>query len=76
MPQVTLYFDDETERLMRERAKATGLSYSKWVALLIQSKARSEWPPSIAALAGRFSDFPLAEAARASLGEDATRELF
>ena len=44
MPQVTLYLDEETERLMREHAKAAGLPYSRWVALLIRGKARPQWP--------------------------------
>lgn len=73
MSQVTLYLDDETQSLMRERAKAAGMSNSKWVASLIRKQALREWPTSVKALAGRFEDFPLAEAARASTGEDIER---
>ena len=76
MPQVTLYFDAQTETLMRERARAAGLSYSKWVALLIHSKARGEWPAAVRELAGRFPDFPLAEEGRTAVGTDAERLAF
>lgn len=73
MPQVTLYFDAETERLMRERAKAAGVSYSKWVSMLIQSKARGEWPAAVRALAGRFQDFPSTDEIRTPSVADAER---
>ena len=73
MPQVTLYLDEETERLMREHAKAAGLPYSKWVALLIRGKARPQWPQAAREAAGRFPDFPLAESARGGLGADGER---
>ncbi|MFP5404973.1 MAG: CopG family transcriptional regulator [Gammaproteobacteria bacterium] len=73
MSQVTLYLDDETQRLMRECARAAGMSNSRWVASLIRKQALREWPASVRSLAGRFEDFPLAEAARASTGEDVER---
>lgn len=73
MPQVTLYLDEETERLMREHAKAAGLPYSKWVALLIRDKARSQWPTAVREAAGRFPDFPLVGPVRAGLGTDGER---
>ena len=73
MPQVTLYLDAESERLMRERAKAAGVSYSKWVAMLIQTKARGEWPAAVRSLAGRFKDFPVSEEIRANAGRDVDR---
>ena len=74
MAQVTLYLDDETQRLMRERARAAGLSNSKWVALLIRAQEpQEEWPADVKALAGKFSDFPLADAARSATGSDIER---
>lgn len=63
MSQLTLYLDDETEALVRERAKAAGLSNSRWVAALIRRNAVADWPVDLALLAGRFPDFPLREAA-------------
>ena len=61
MSQLTLYLDDETEALMRERAKAAGLSNSRWVAELIRRNAVVDWPVPLAELAGSFPDFPLRE---------------
>ncbi len=59
MSQITLYLDDETERLLREAAQASGLSNSKWVAELIKKYAHQEWPQELLGLAGAFDDFPL-----------------
>ena len=73
MPQVTLYLDNDTERLMREHAKAAGLPYSRWVATLIREKARTQWPEAVRQAAGQFPDFPLAEQALAALGADSER---
>ncbi len=59
MSQVTLYFDDETEQLLRQSAQQAGLSNSKWVAQLIQQHTQQHWPSELLALAGAFADFPL-----------------
>ncbi len=75
MPQITLYLDAETERLMRARARAAGLPYSRWIAQLIRLQAASEWPEDVVALAGRFPDFPTSESARSLLGADVDRRL-
>ena len=61
MSQITLYLDDELQALLAERAKAQGLSKSRWVAKLIREHTATEWPPECLALAGRFGDFPLRE---------------
>lgn len=72
MSQLTLYLDDETEALMRERAKAAGLSNSRWVAELIRRNAVADWPVPLSELAGSFPDFPLREDAPA-LPDDVPR---
>jgi hypothetical protein len=59
MPQVTLYIDEETDAKARAAAEAAGVSYSRWVADLIRSRTRDEWPDSIRRLAGSVPDFPL-----------------
>ena len=59
MPQVTLYIDEETDAKARAAAQAAGLSYSRWVADLIRSRTRDEWPDSVRRLAGSVPDFPL-----------------
>jgi hypothetical protein len=64
MPQVTLYLDEDTVRLLRERASAAGMPYSRWVAQLIRNQADADWPADLAALFGAHPDMPLAEALR------------
>ena len=59
MPQVTLYIDEETDAKARTAAEATGVSYSRWVADLIRSRTRDQWPESIQRMAGGIPDFPL-----------------
>lgn len=74
MAQVTLYLDAEVEARMKEAAKAAGVSQSRWLADLIRDWTANEWPPSVAALAGAWSDMPTAEELRQGLVEDAPRE--
>lgn len=59
MPQVTLYIDEETDAKARAAAESAGVSYSRWVADLIRSRTRDQWPDSIRRLAGSVPDFPL-----------------
>lgn len=59
MSQVTLYMDKETQALLEEAAKASGLSKSRWVAELIRTQARSRWPQEFLDAAGSIPDFPL-----------------
>ena len=64
MPQITLYLDDATERLMRERAQAAGMPYSRWVAKLIQESHAESWPADLVSSFGAYPDIPLAEPLR------------
>lgn len=73
MGQVTLYLDPETEERMKVAAKAAGLSQSRWVAEVIREKTATEWPASIASLAGAWEDFPSLEELREGLPEDLPR---
>lgn len=61
MSQITLYLDEETEQLVLERAKASGVSKSRWVADAIRRHAHEVWPPEFQQLAGAFPDFPSRE---------------
>ena len=63
MSQITLYLDDATQALVEQAALADGVSKSRWVAEIIRKHAAHEWPQDCLALAGRFADFPLSEAA-------------
>ena len=74
MAQVTLYLDAEIEARMKDAAKAAGVSQSRWLADLIRERTANEWPPSVAVLAGAWSDMPTAEELRQGLVEDAPRE--
>jgi hypothetical protein len=75
MGQVTIYLEDEIEEKMSVAAKSEHVSKSKWVAGLIKAKVASEWPESIARLAGAWKDPPLVEGDRASFGQDVEREV-
>lgn len=74
MGQVTLYLDPETEERMKSAAKAAGVSQSRWVSELIRERTATEWPASIAALAGAWADFPSLEEIREGITEDLPRE--
>ena len=74
MPQVTIYLDDETEALVNAALKGARVSKSKWIAEAIRARVRSEWPRSVAAMAGAWPDFPTAEEIRKSKGRDRKRE--
>jgi hypothetical protein len=73
MGQVTIYLDDETERLAREAAHAKGIPLSKWVAEKVQHGARSEWPAAVRDLAGKWTDLESAEEIRERAGPDIPR---
>lgn len=44
MPQLSLYIDSETLEMLREDAKKSNASMSKYVTRLIKSKSQSAWP--------------------------------
>lgn len=56
MGQISLYLDDETEQLLRSRAKAEGLSQSQWVARELKAAAARTLPADVLALAGSWRD--------------------
>ncbi len=74
MGQVTIYLDVETEKKMRKIIKKRGISRSKWIVGLIQEKAATSWPETVASLAGAWRDLPTAEEVRKKIGRDASRE--
>jgi hypothetical protein len=76
MGQITIYLDDDTEKLVKRHVKASGESASKWIAAAIQKRARSEWPADVLALLGSWkdSDFPDATKLRRGYGTDFPRE--
>lgn len=72
MPQITLYVDEETRKMIERAAESSGLSQSRWVVEVIHRQVSGVWPLSFLELAGRFPDFPLREEANA-LPEDSHR---
>ncbi|MBE0502200.1 MAG: CopG family transcriptional regulator [Desulfuromonadales bacterium] len=75
MGQVTIYLDNETEHKLKEAAKSSQLSVSKWIAGVIEEKIQTEWPQDIVTLAGSWkNDFPTIEEIRSDIGHDSHRE--
>lgn len=73
MSQVTLYLDEETQTLMKQAAKASGTSKSRWVAELIRAQASRQWPQAFLEAAGSMPDFPLRGADAAPEAADVPR---
>lgn len=76
MAQVTLYLDEDTERLLKQSAQRAGLSQSRWVAEVIRRSAAPEWPASLREALGGWRDFPAAETLRDGIAADAERVSF
>ena len=76
MAQLTVYLDEDTERTLRDSAKASGESASKWVADAIRQRAAVDWPDDISRIFGSWTDadIPDIEQLRRGLGEDIPRE--
>jgi hypothetical protein len=58
MAHVTIYLDDAAERRVRAAARKSRVSVSRWVAELIESRTRTDWPTEARQLAGAWPDFP------------------
>ena len=75
MGQMTIYLDDETERLVKRSADAAGMSRSRWVVKLLWEKTAAEWPESFRRSIGSWEEgFPEVAEIRAGLGEDLPRQ--
>lgn len=61
MAQITLYLDPQTHQLLDQASRASGMSKSRWLSMLIQKYANQQWPLECLELAGAFKDFPLQE---------------
>ena len=76
MGQVTIYLDNSIETKMKEAAKSSHVSVSKWVAGIIEEKIATEWPQDIVKLAGSWKDdFPTIEELRRNISQDSPREI-
>ncbi len=75
MAQVTIYLDSTVESKLREAAKSSQLSVSKWVAKVIEEKVTTQWSPEVVGLAGSWQDdFPTLETIRTGMQGDSKRE--
>ena len=74
MSQVTIYLDRESEKRMKQAAKAAGMPMSRWLAQLVREKTRNEWPVAVREAAGAWADFPDADELRGAQGRDTDRE--
>jgi hypothetical protein len=73
MGQVTIYLDDAAERRVKAAARKSRISVSRWVAELVESRTRTDWPLEARELAGAWPDFPDPRELRALTGKDQPR---
>jgi hypothetical protein len=73
MGQVTIYLDDAAEQRVKAAAKKSKVSVSRWIAQVVESRTRTEWPPEAQELAGAWPDFPGLHELRRVIGKDQTR---
>ena len=74
--QVTIFLEDPIERKITEAANAVHLSKSEWIAQVIRERVATEWPQSIADMAGSWNDSPDIESLQQTEVNDAEREAF
>ena len=75
MAQITIYIDNNLEEKIKEIAKNTGQSISKYIASAIEQKLNNSWNEDIKNLSGSWSDFPTIEEIRTTVN-DTKREEF
>ena len=75
MAQITIYIDNNLEEKIKEIAKNTGQSISKYISNAIEQKLNNSWNEDIKDLSGSWNDFPTIEEIRTNI-EDTKREEF
>lgn len=56
MPQLSLYFDDGTLKMVEKAAKLSNTSISKWVRSKVIQSLENEWPDGYFDLFGSIGD--------------------
>jgi hypothetical protein len=56
MPQLALYLDDETSRLLDEASEQEGISRSAWVRKAVQARLKNRLPDSFFQVLGTWED--------------------
>jgi hypothetical protein len=74
MAHVTVYLNDEVEKMARRAAKSAKTSMSKWIANQVVKSVQTSWSPEFLAAAGSLPDFPDIGELRAGYGRDVPRE--
>lgn len=75
MPQLTIYFDDETATLARTAAEKQGISLSRFVAEAVRERLATQWPADVLAMMGEWADEPDDLFRRDDLAADTPREV-
>ena len=75
MAQITIYIDNNLEEKIKEIAKNTRQSISKYISNAIEQKLNNSWDEDIKNLSGSWSDFPSLEEIRTNT-TDTKREEF
>lgn len=74
MPELTFFLDDETDRRVRDAARAAGLSCGQWLTYLVRVETREAWSVAARCLAGSIPEFPLGADFDRCSGGDLSRE--
>ena len=69
MAQITIYIDNNLEERIKEIAKNTGQSISKYISSAIVQKLNNSWNEDIKNLSGSWSDFPTLEEIRSNTND-------
>ena len=69
MAQITIYIDNNLEERIKEIAKNTGQSISKYISNAIVQKLNNSWNEDIKNLSGSWSDFPTLEEIRSNTND-------
>ena len=75
MAQITIYIDNKLEEKIKEIAKNTGQSISKYISSAVELKLNNAWDEDIKNLSGSWSDFPTLKDIRSGV-KDIKREEF
>jgi hypothetical protein len=76
MPQLSVYLDDDTIAQVKERAKASNISVSKFFANALGTYMSSQWPEGFETLFGSISDETFERRPDMPFSFDAERENF
>jgi hypothetical protein len=74
MPQLSLYLDEDTLRIIETEAKKEHLSMSKWVARQIHRSLEEHWPDYYENLFGSITDETFRRPAQPAYDTDSPRE--